>query len=953
MIKTKRVLSLAVCFSLFCAMLFGGGAFNNAAFAEDGDESPVKHTLRFSFNNGDPDIVYELAEGEEITMPDTPVREGFEFAFWEYNRQGYSRCDRSTEGYALEEMTDCNTFVGARWIAAAADESEYRNGDFIYFGSYPQSEVTDTQLISALNGLLSDDDWISYGYYTGEALNGYPVYGSMAPSDFMRYADKEYDGAKYRAVIFDFARPRSTLNSPNAVFSSGNYGGFEASTVYWFRYDPILWRILDVDKKIIISDIALDAQAFSNCVYKNPDIENSKFSLFGDPDYTNFASLYSSSSLREWLNTSFYDTAFSSGAQKDNVLSSDLPENPDYYAQVNYPKPSDYVPLTDVAVTDNVWLISYSELSEFYNGFRGDGYVDYAASASRYAEAQGCILWSDTGKCNWFTRTPSYNSLYVHNVDYGGNKGLNAFGSADTTELGIRPAIKVSQLKFEEPSEYTVTYMSDGNRIGAERYMPGDEINPQIEAPQKEGCTFSGWDNLPETMPAANVTVNAVWSVNQYTIRFDTDGALPIDPVTLDFGAAITAPQNPEKEGYTFVGWNVQIPETMPAEDLVFTAVWALNQYTLSFNTDGGTPVDPVTLDFGAAITAPQNPEKEGYTFVGWDGQIPETMPAENMVFTALYSVNSYDLVLYDSDGSVIGRIPYNYGDPIVMPGGAAKANYEFTGWIGELPPAMPAFNLSLTASWRMCLKSGTDDVAVICPDQTPFVNSDSSLSSGELRLITEKLPSANDKIPSAFNAREVGGDCYALYKITVEDADGATVQPYGAYVTVKVPVPDGMDTSKNIFIMHFKADGSTERITMADGRVWFEDGYLCFTTSSFSEFGFYTSGAPSISIKAIERYNGKTLDYRSTLTLYADAPYSPDSSIVWFVNGKRAGSGDSLTIKEMKAPDYTIEAKIIEDGSVIFESQAEKISVNTGFFARIVALFRSIFRKLPVIEQI
>ena len=885
----KRIMIKSVAALLATLLIFTQAGIAISVFAE---ETPVKHELRFEFNNGDPDIVYELAEGEKITMPDIPEREGFEFAFWEYNQQGKRLCNRSTDGFALEEMTNYNTFIGARWIATTADESEYKAGDYIYFGSYPQSEVTDEKFLSVLNGLVSDEDWISYGYYTGESKNGYPAYDTMAPSDFMRYTDKEYGGEKYRAVIFDYGRPDTTLEAPGTFSASATNGGFEPSTVYWFRYDPILWRILDTEKKIIVSDIALDAQAFNNCVYKNPEIENSKLSLFNDPDYTNYASFYSTSSLREWLNSSFRDTAFSA-AQQENILDTDLPENPDYYAARTYgTKPNDYAPLTDSAVTDKVWLLSYSELNDYYKALGSRWYIDYSVSASRYAQSQGCYVWSDTGRCNWFTRTPSYNSLLVHSVNSGGDIGLNAFGDAYCTDLGIRPAISVSQLKFDEqsvPAEYTLSYFSDGVELGSETYRAGAEIESQIESPQKEGYTFTGWDDLPEIMPDEDISVNAVWSVNQYTISFDSDG---------------------------------------------------------------GTPVDSIAQDFGTAIIKPTDPEKEGYTFAGWDGEIPETMPAGNISLKALYIINSYDLVLYDSNGSVIGRIPYNYGDPVIRPGEAAKANHEFTGWIGELPDKMPAFNLSLTASWRMRLRSGTDDVTVICPDRTPFVNSDSSLSSGELQLVTEKLASANDKIPSAFNAREIGGDCYALYKITVKDQNGETVQPYGAYVTVRLPIPDGMDTNKTIFIMHFKPDGTTERITMADERVWFEGGYLCFTTYSFSEFGFYSDGDPSVSIKAIGKYNGKTLDYRSTLTLYAEAPYNTDSSIIWFVNGEKAGSGSSLTLKEMRNSEYRIQARIIENGEVVTASQIETVKINNGFFARIIAFFRALFKRLPVLEQ-
>ena len=75
-------------------------------------------------------------------------------------------------------------------------------------------------------------------------------------------------------------------------------------------------------------------------------------------------------------------------------------------------------------------------------------------------------------------------------------------------------------------------------------------------------------------MPAENMTITAKWKVNQYTITFDSNGGSEIAPITQDYGTAITAPADPTREGYTFIGWDKAIPATMPAEDLTITAQW-------------------------------------------------------------------------------------------------------------------------------------------------------------------------------------------------------------------------------------------------------------------------------------------------------------------------------------------------------------------------------------------
>jgi len=131
------------------------------------------------------------------------------------------------------------------------------------------------------------------------------------------------------------------------------------------------------------------------------------------------------------------------------------------------------------------------------------------------------------------------------------------------------------------------------------------------------------------------LTLYPVWNTNKYTITFDTNGGSEIAPITQDYGTEITVPDNPTRKGYTFKGWDKEIPETMPAENITVKAQWEINQYTIAFDTNGGSEIAPITQDYGTEITAPDNPTRKGYTFKGWDKEIPETMPAENITITA------------------------------------------------------------------------------------------------------------------------------------------------------------------------------------------------------------------------------------------------------------------------------------------------------------------------------
>ena len=187
-----------------------------------------------------------------------------------------------------------------------------------------------------------------------------------------------------------------------------------------------------------------------------------------------------------------------------------------------------------------------------------------------------------------------------------------------------------------------VTY-KDGDSEYAKQVLPSGTLATRPDAPAATlGYTFGGWNKADGTAwdyasdkVTDNITLYAKWAANTYTITFDTAGGSEIAPITQDCGTVITAPEAPTREGYTFIGWDKEIPTTMPAENMTVTAQWEINQYTITFDTAGGSEIAPITQDYGTAITAPEAPEREGYTFIGWDKAIPETMPAENITLKA------------------------------------------------------------------------------------------------------------------------------------------------------------------------------------------------------------------------------------------------------------------------------------------------------------------------------
>ena len=251
-------------------------------------------------------------------------------------------------------------------------------------------------------------------------------------------------------------------------------------------------------------------------------------------------------------------------------------------------------------------------------------------------------------------------------------------------------------------NKYTITFDTNG---GSEITPITQDYGTEITAPDnptRKGYTFKGWDKeIPETMPAENITVKAQWEINQYTITFDTNGGSEIAPITQDYGTEITAPDKPTRKGYTFKGWDKEIPETMPAENITVKAQWKINQYTIAFDTNGGSEIAPITQDYGTEITAPDNPTRKGYTFKGWDKEIPKTMPAENITVKAQWEINQYTISFDTNGGSEIDSITQDYGTAITAPADPTRKGYTFKGWDKEIPETMPAENITITARWK------------------------------------------------------------------------------------------------------------------------------------------------------------------------------------------------------------------------------------------------------------
>ena len=381
----------------------------------------------------------------------------------------------------------------------------------------------------------------------------------------------------------------------------------------------------------------------------------------------------------------------------------------------------------------------------------------------------------------------------------------NLTGSPVTAIGGAETGNKEYWAKWEI-NQYTITFDTNG---GSEIAPITQDYGTEITAPDnptRKGYTFKGWDKeIPKTMPAENMTVKAQWEINQYTITFDTNGGSEIAPITQDYGTEITAPDNPTRKGYTFKGWDKEIPETMPAENITVKAQWEINQYTIAFDTNGGSEIAPITQDYGTEITAPDNPTRKGYTFKGWDKEIPETMPAENITVKAQWKINQYTITFDTNGGSEIAPITQDYGTEITAPDNPTRKGYTFKGWDKEIPETMPAENLTITARWKDTEKP-TGEIIIGTNKWNEFLN---KLTFGIFFKDTQEV---------TINAVDNSGVVFVSYLVTDKELSEAelnslvfrayeepfSIDPNGEYIVYVMLVDE------NINITYLRSDRIT-----------------------------------------------------------------------------------------------------------------------------------------------
>ena len=412
-------------------------------------------------------------------------------------------------------------------------------GDIIQFGNYPQTRVNRT---TALKNASDAATWESYGYYIGNGGEN----GKMAASDFMKYADFVYDGIKYRAVSFTKYRPYNTSYTSGAGSSWQDNNGFDINTTYFYRYEPLEWRVLDPDSGLVLCELVIDAQAYQNSFRKSAD------------DYyigltSTFANNYAESSIRAWLNNDFYNTAFNM-TQKNKIKSTTV--NNDAITSA----------YSAVSTNDQIFLLSESELENSSYGL--SSVSDRKTECTDYAKCQG-VYYLGANYAWWWLRSAGTQSGYARSIQYDGPVSNFDVGY---TYLGVRPACRLSNLTSDTSQiiDYSVTATANpaegGTVTGGGTYSDGQTA--KLTATANSGYIFSGWYKDGSKVWSNKSFSFTVTEDVTYTAKFSkltmshivTVSADPAEGGTVSGGGTYTAGQTATvtaapNSGWKFTGW--------------------------------------------------------------------------------------------------------------------------------------------------------------------------------------------------------------------------------------------------------------------------------------------------------------------------------------------------------------------------------------------------------------
>ena len=641
-------------------------------------------------------------------------------------------------------------------VALTIPSSAVKAGDIIQFGNYPQTKVDET---AALKVAAANARWASYKYYSG---TGNDSNGEMQQSDYMQYADFFVGSEKYRAVKFTYYRPTRTGYLAESSYSCQDENGYKINTVYYFKYEPLDWRVLDPNTGLVVSNKLIDSQPFQDVVWKNSS--NSEY--YNAVNGTKYACNYTRSTISNQWCQGFVPVAFTSsqiGKLRHKLLN-------------NEARNSKYLQTESEDYDTFAFLLSYSEANNSSYFSNNDA---RKTRGTDYAKCQGLYMGPSTNWAytDWWLRTGGDASNKACKVDDYGKLGSTDL--AGKTCLGVRPALIIPSLQSDTTmSDYlpsagwyhlyfscspssagTVTGATSGNS-----YSYGKSVT--LTAAPARHYAFDYWTVVTTSASGSTTTKTYTGATITLTLTDETRCTahfkmaptrkiyVTVEPEKSGQAYGVTSVEGVDQAwdknasyyyvgdtigfeaspnlGYDFYGWYYQgnalagarafgfkVPEG--TGDITLTAKFTKKNYTVTTEaTQGGTITHGGTYPFWTKIVLTATPN-EGYEIVRWlrDGAVVEWVGnsstyqfnlEKDCTIKVEFARKTFRINTSVGEGGTVsgGNDDFRYNDLVTLIA-HADAGWHFVGWYengsvvytGEEYKFHATANRSLTAKFE------------------------------------------------------------------------------------------------------------------------------------------------------------------------------------------------------------------------------------------------------------
>jgi len=453
------------------------------------------------------------------------------------------------------------------------------------------------------------------------------------------------------------------------------------------------------------------------------------------------------------------------------------------------------------------------------------------------------------GSVTPFSQTKRYGSIYGKSADGTSDEALPTPTKTGHTFAGWWTGVGGTGTRIADTTtvtatsnhtlyakwaanQYTVTFDTNGGSAVNDVTQDYGTVIASSPETTKTGYTFSGWYSnaaLTETVTfpytiTTGATLYAKWTTDSYMITFYSSGAV-YTVTSADGGEKISAPDDPTCTGYTFGGWYKESActnkwdfntDTITANVYLY-AKWTIKTYTVTFKDWDGTVLRTQTVKYGKVPTAPDDPERTGYTFVGWNKAFDKI--TYNMTVIAQYTVNTYTVTFNTNGGSNVVSQKVKYGADADEPDDPTLDGYSFDGWYSD-SGFSKAYDFSTEVTANIALYAKWTEIADTAQAAAQALTMETAFEfaeGGTWECVTSSfvmLGSANSGVQVTWTSSNA--DIVRIEQNTDGSATGIVTRPQDndASVVITATVTKDSDTVSKTFLLIVKREGASKEET-------------------------------------------------------------------------------------------------------------------------------------------